>query len=54
MDDILSEVGRPDLVKSLDRGTQSTVDTEDLAVDDGRQGEVVEDLCAVPPHLHHN
>ena len=52
MDDILTEVGRPDLVKSLDGGTQSTVHTEDLAVDDGGQGEVVEDLCAVPPHLH--
>ena len=54
MDDILTEVIRPDLVKSLDGGTQATVDTEDLAVDDGGQGEVVEDLCAVPPHLHHS
>ena len=54
MDDILTEVGGPNLVKSLDGGTQATVDAEDLAVDDGRQGEVVEDLCAVPPHLHHS
>ena len=54
LDDILTEVGGPDLVKSLDGGTQSTVHTEDLAVDDGGQGEVVEDLCAVPPHLHHS
>ena len=54
LDDILTEVRRPDLVKSLDWGTQATVDTEDLAVDDGGQGEVVEDLCAVPPHLHHS
>ena len=53
-DDIMTEVGGPDLVKSLDGGTQATVDTEDLAVDDGGQGEVVEDLCAVPPHLHHS
>ena len=53
MDDILTEVGTPDLVKSLDGGTLATVDAEDLAVDDGGQGEVVEDLCAVPPHLVH-
>lgn len=26
------------------------MDTEDLAVDDGGEGEVVEDLGAVPPH----
>lgn len=26
--------------------------TTDLAVDDGRQGEVVEDLGAVPPHCN--
>ena len=50
MDDILTEVGRPDLVKSLDGGTQATVDTEDLAVDDGGEGEIVEYLGAVPPH----
>ena len=28
------------------------MDTEDLAVNDSGEGEVVEDLCAVPPHLH--
>ena len=49
MDGILTEVSGPDLVKSLDGGTQATVDTEDLAINDGGQGQVVEDLRAVSP-----
>ena len=43
----------PDLIQRLNGGAETTMDTEDLAVNDGREGEVVEDLCAVPPHLVH-
>ena len=41
----------PDLIQRLNGGAETAMDTEDLAVNDGREGEVVEDLCAVPPHL---
>lgn len=40
------------LVQSVDGGGKSTVDTEDLIVDDGRQTQIVEDLSAVSPHVY--
>ena len=42
---------RPDLIQRLNGWAETTMDTEDLAVNDGGEGEVVKDLCAVPPHL---
>ena len=50
MGNLLLAIDRPNLVKGLDRGRQSAVNAKDLAVDDGRQTEVVEDLGAVAPH----
>ena len=41
----------PDLVQRLNGRAETAMDTEDLAVNDGGEGEVVKDLCAVPPHL---
>ena len=49
MGDLLLPVNGPDLVQSLDTGTQTSVDTEYLAVNDGGQGQVVKYLRAVSP-----
>lgn len=47
---LLLSVNGPDLVQGLDAGAQAAVHAEDLSVNDGGEGEVVEDLCAVSPH----
>lgn len=39
-----------DLVEGADLGGQAAVDTQDFAVDDGGEGEEVEDLAAGFPH----
>ena len=46
---LLLPVDGPDLVEGLDAGTEAAVNTEDLAVNDGREGEIVEYLGAVSP-----
>ena len=46
---LLLPVDGPDLVQGLDTGAEAAVDTEDLAVNDGREGEIVEDLRAISP-----
>ena len=43
--DLLLPVDGPDLVEGVDGGGQTTMDTEDLVVDDGRQAEVVENFA---------
>ena len=40
------------LVESVDRGREATVYAEGGMVDEGGEGEVVEDLGTVPPHVH--
>ena len=45
MRDLLLPVDGPDLVEGVDGGGQTTMDTEDLVVDDGRQAEVVENFA---------
>lgn len=40
------------LIQSVDSRGKSTVDTENLVVDDCRQAQVVEDLRAVSPHIY--
>ena len=49
MRNFLLSVNGSNLVQGLDGGAEPTVHAEDLAVDDGGQGQVVEDLSAVPP-----
>lgn len=39
----------PNLIKGLYAGREAAVHAEDLAVYDGREAEVVKDLCAVAP-----
>lgn len=40
-----------DLVDGLDLGAEAAVDAEDLVVDDGSQGQVVEDFSAIFPRI---
>lgn len=40
------------LVDGVDGRGEPAVDAEDVVVDDGGEGEVVEDLGAVAPHVH--
>mmetsp|Transcript_25081 Transcript_25081/g.45376 ORF Transcript_25081/g.45376 Transcript_25081/m.45376 type:complete len:216 (+) Transcript_25081:402-1049(+) len=40
------------LIQSVDAGTKSAVDGKYLVLDDGREGEVVEDFGAVPPDVY--
>ena len=51
MRDLLFPVYHPDLINSLDGGREPTVHTEDLVVYHGREGQVIEDLGAVVPHV---
>lgn len=46
-----ASVDGPDLIDGLDLGAESSMDAEDLAVDDCADGEVVEDLSAVFPGI---
>lgn len=39
------------LVERCDGGGKAAVDVEDPAVDHGRQGNVVEEFCTIPPHV---
>ena len=50
MGDLLGARYDADLVQGADLGRQAAVDTEHLAVDDGGEGEEVEDLAARLPH----
>jgi hypothetical protein len=47
----LYAVERPNVIKRVDAGRQTTVQTEDLIVDQGRKREVVEEICEVFPHV---
>lgn len=50
MGDLLGPGNDADLVNRSDLGTQPAVDAEDLAVDDGREDQEVEDVAASLPH----
>ena len=49
MRDLLFAVDGPDLIQSLDAGRKTSVNAEDLAVDDRREAEVIEDFRAISP-----
>ena len=51
MGDLLVPLNEPDLVQGPDVGREAAVDAEDLAVDEGGDGEHVEHLAAVAPHV---
>ena len=52
MGNLLLPVNHADLIESVDRGRQPTVDAQNLVFDKSRQAQVVEDLRAVTPHVH--
>lgn len=47
----LDAVKRSDVIKRVDAWGQTAVQTEDLVVDEGGQGEVVEEVCEVLPDV---
>jgi hypothetical protein len=49
MRDLDSAVDGPDLVDGLDLGAEASMHTENLAVDDCANGQIVKDLSAVFP-----
>lgn len=49
--DFLETVEGSDVVESVDGGRQSTVEAKDLAVNQGRQRQVVEEVRKVLPHI---
>ena len=51
MGDLLVPLDESDLVQSPDVGREAAVDAEDLAVDERGDGEHVEHLAAVAPHV---
>lgn len=40
------------LIQGVDARAEPPVNTENLVVDDRRQAQVVEDVGAIPPHVH--
>ena len=51
MRDLLVPLDEADLVQGPDVGREAAVDAEDLAVDERGDGEHIEDLAAVAPHV---
>jgi hypothetical protein len=49
--DFLDSVERSDVVERVDGGAQTAVEAEDLVVDEGREGEVVEEIGEVLPDV---
>ena len=48
---LLQPVQCPDVIQGVDAGTESAVEAEDLSVDQGGQGKVVEKVREVLPHV---
>lgn len=51
MRDLLDSVQSSDVIQRVDAGRQTTVEAEDLVVDEGGEGEVVEHICKVLPDV---
>ena len=49
--DLLISLNQPDLVQGPDLGRQAAVDTEDLAVDEGRDGEKIKYFATIFPDI---
>ena len=49
--DLLISLNQPDLVQGPDLGRQAAVDTEDLAVDEGRDCEKIKDFATIFPDI---
>ena len=51
MRSLLHAIKLPNLVKCVNAGRETTVQAEDLALDDGRQGQVIEQLRELFPYV---
>ena len=51
MGHLLEPVQRPDVVEGVDGGAEAAVEAEDLPVDERREGQVVEEVGEVLPHV---
>ena len=49
--DFLNSVERSDIIQGIDAGRKPAVQAEDLVVDQGGEGEVVEEICEVFPDI---
>mmetsp|Transcript_6233 Transcript_6233/g.18937 ORF Transcript_6233/g.18937 Transcript_6233/m.18937 type:complete len:205 (-) Transcript_6233:40-654(-) len=52
MRNLLLAVDDTNLVQCIDGGTQATVHTEHLVIDESRETEIVEEICTIAPHVH--
>ena len=51
MGNLLYTIQRTDVIECVDRGTQATVKAENLIIDEGGEGEVVEEVSEVFPDI---
>lgn len=51
MGNLLNAVKSSDVIESIDTGGETTVETEDLVVDEGGEGKVVEEVGEVLPNI---
>jgi hypothetical protein len=51
MGNLLNTVERSDVIEGIDGGTQTTVQTEDLVLNEGGEGKVVEEVGEVFPNI---
>lgn len=51
MGNFLDSVERSNVIEGINAGRQSAVEAEDLIVDKGGKGEVVEEICKVFPDI---
>jgi hypothetical protein len=51
MGNLLNTVERSDVVQGIDGGTQTTVQTEDLVLNEGGEGKIVEEVGEVFPNI---
>lgn len=51
MGDLLDAIESSDVIQCVDTGRETAVKTEDLVVDQGSEGEVVEEVGKVLPHV---
>ena len=51
MGDLLNSVKSSNIIQSVDARRQTAVETEDLVVDEGGEGKVIEEVCEVFPDI---
>jgi hypothetical protein len=49
--DLLLAIETTDLIESVDGWGETTMNAENLIIDDSREGQIIKDLCAVAPYV---